>query len=707
MPPAPTTPPVVNENILNAIQEATEPGPGLVGLVADALDGGRPGALNAVAQVLETGEPLPVEIVLSALRTMPVGASEPAATERLTRALVRSATTGPDGRSRHDEIHAQAVARQPEAMRRVRLIAAERPTSSDGVRRRFRALRLLALAPSRDNAAVLVAVLAAPADVDAEPDTDARAQVRSALQRLLGRPDFDDAQILAEMRKRLAFGELGWWAAIRAADGERIAALERERLQISQRLAQELEAAYSRFELLTLSQDERDALTEHLQDPESTIKHIALARVLRRARDTSALDTTIQELIWDLVASPEPSIAQQAMKALDELGADSIGPRLADRFSIAWPSDETTTLTALQIVGRRGTIESVGQIRDRLDADAPAVRAAAADAIFNLASRTPLARELRTSLVEQLLNRVPTPVAGGASPPPFPNDAALARLTVRLVEDTELDPYTSWLGAPASPAVSRAVAEAFAARGTLEPLIARADVEVVRNVVLPALGREPDSLSAILPLIRLKPSRNDPSGLAIWQAATDQIFGRMSTSAFITWDDTVVKSSAWNTAQRETMLIAALRSGPANDSRAPIVARLVQLRLDAGDVPGAVAALDSIDAAEHAHPDLVNVALRTRLLDGGFDAARRLGVDITGWLEVLQSLADVTDATDIAQRTAIADAIIANAEEPLSEAALAMITPYASPPPAEVGPPEDDPKNESGGQADGAPPPAR
>lgn len=560
-----------------------------------------PAAYQALSEALRSGETGTIEAVLVAMSSL----------DRPPRELLGAAVDALRNAPADivDRLAFAIMRYGEQAIGRIIALATDRQLP---VPQRLGAVRTLPAVPSRETAAALMEI-ANPSR--AEPEELRRAAFASL--RRLSPVDHgtDFAAWTAWWQDARPKSREEWSAELHLRGLERVSALEREIDDLGRRYVAILRERY--LELPLERQLER--IPRDLDDTLPQARLFALDRIGVLLRDSVQIPETLRSKVIEcLNDSLRPEVRRRAATLLAELDHPDLPTLLADRLS-GEPNPQVA-IAWLDVLSTRPHAAALDPILLWLLREPTA--AAAARTLWHL--------RLRLGIPETDLEAVQQAARDAWSAFPSPPTARLAAILLPDDEASALDQVLRGENAD----LARAVAEGFAERGRIAPLLDLAAADAIYPFALRAATLQPPTVDAVRILLQLAPKE---SQLPRWEDAVRSLVRRLDPALLIEVDDLLAAAPVASLALRDSILagvILANGDGQSLQTRLRLLQRLVPILIEQGLSLRAYEIVRTVGGTE---TDVIVAALRfeTALLAGRFDEAAAINEDPARWLTVL------------------------------------------------------------------------
>ena len=377
------------------------------------------------------------------------------------------------------------------------------------------------------------------------------------------------------------------------------------------------------FPLLT-EQDRLNKLPQLLENTDSSVREYAIERIQRILRDTSTIPVELQDKLAAQMGDEKPVIRRQTAELLDSLGYPTIADRVAQ--AISNESNPDVISSYLKILTARTSPDALEPLCNLLSDETFCDAAAAALWELLLSEHvTEAARATtQTSLAAALNNRQNTP---------------LLRLKALIADEDKLIELESKLD-DEDLNVRRAIAEGFARRGHRQPLLDRGTDEIIYPYAVRSFKGGTSDMTGFRRLATLRPM---PEHQGLWESAVKAYTLSLPSSLSLEIDNNL-QGLAYAPLELRSILLGRIAVLPeeqvAVQDRSSIIARLVPILLELGEVPRAYEFLDTLPNIQSGST-LARLKFHTALLIGHWDVARQLDDSLLSWISVLDSISTV------------------------------------------------------------------
>jgi hypothetical protein len=536
---------------------------------------------------------------------------------------------------------------------------------------RIAAVRLLGEAGTVSSAEWLVGVLEAGV-----AEQDLRVATVAALRSLSGREGGEDP---AGWRRWLVE-----WVAEREGPScesiveelsARVDRAERERQRSAERadrIADKLRAAHAAI-LLGLELPRRQ---EHLQqllaDDLELLRLFALEQIERMLRDGDQVNEETARRVLDRLADAGAAVRGRAARVLGQVGGASVPRTVSER--LVEETDAAVAIEYLRLLAERPAEGSFPALLARLPDAASAD--AAARALVRLESAGLMPVDWRRRTLETL-----RPLVEGRELP----SSALCRLWALAGDESDRERLLAIL-ASEEPARRRAIAEAWARRGVLEPLLERSGDAAVYPALTAGIVEHRQTIDG-LRLLRSTPA---PEGSVETQgAAVGRLLQVLPLAELLAADDLLAQAAAappaWRLeAMRRVSEASAEELRPAD--REELLHRYCGLLLEQGRAAVAADLLENetLLRGQRLHGRL----FEARILAGRFEQAAAQFAAASAWLDLLAELQSRGDAAAPAVAAEVGRRYWSAMTDPEREraASLGVRSQAEAPPPAPASP---------------------
>lgn len=448
---------------------------------------------------------------------------------------------------------------------------------------------------------------------------------------------------------------------------------ERDRQRVSERadrIGEKLRAAHAAI-LLGLDLPRRqEHLRQLLADDLEMLRIFSLEQFERMLRDGDQIPEETVARVLERLGDPSAAVRVRAAKLLAQLGGAAV-PRAASERLVE-EIDPAVVQEFLRLLAERPTEGSFPALLARLPD--PAFTDAAARALARLDAAGLMPVDWRRRTVEAV--RLQVGDAASPSPP-------LVRLWALSGDESDRDRLLSLL-ASEDPARRRAVAEAWARRGMLEPLLERSGDAAVFPALAAGLVEHRPNLDGLALLLGLTPAEG---AAAEMQAAMARMMQSIPLAELLAADDLLAAvptaPPAWRL-ETTRRVAAATAAELSPGDREELLHRHAGLMLSQGK---ATAVADLLDAESLLRGQrLHGVLFRARVLSGRYEQAATQFPSASPWLDLLVELRSV-DETAAAAVAAEIDRRFAASMSDAERARWETLSSKASPPAPQPSPP--------------------
>jgi len=489
---------------------------------------------------------------------------------------------------------------------------------------RLNAINALGSFRTRDAAAALMrAIENAPAGPSPLLDPAGTELARAALKSLERMTGLSYGQDLAAWRAwwSHASGESDeqWYRLISESLASRAALLQQqvlEQRQANDQTSRQLFSTYrDLFPALPIEEQLR-RLPHLLQDKLPTVRQFGLTRVGVLTRDSVRMTAEIIELVRAAINDSSPDVRQSATELLDEMDDERAAEVIAAR--LATEDDPKDIAVMLAVLSHRPSATAIE----------PALRLLADDTVCDNAADALWQMMQSPSLSAELQQRVRDAARAAAKRRLTPSTLRLAAL---LGDERDILDLTEVLDGDDS-RLRAAVAEGYWKRPLRQPLVDRADDEVIYPFAIRAVADGPADLAAFNTLVALKPSE---ANRALWNEMVVRLASRMQPAEILAADDSLRALAYADARLRRDVLssVGLARETLGAADRMGIIERLAPLLIDLGDATRAWELLESLNGS--ALGALRVVHFQAAVLTGHYDRAATLQPDSAAWISLL------------------------------------------------------------------------
>lgn len=601
---------------------------------------------NAAAELLAMNVPESREYVVQALHSRkPAVASaaiEALHAQREPVAELRDAVVGATASASSHSLEALAnvVARYgPEALNSVAAQAHDRRAAAA---QRLNAIYVLGAFHTRDAAAHLMQVIENAVAHQEAAGPDLIKAACASLERSTGLAHGHDApKWQAWWRDAQRRSSEEWFAFMTESLSARLLELQlqvQQQKQLQDRTSRELFTTY-RDLFPSLSVDEQlRRLPKLMTDEVPAVREFALARLGLLLRDSVRIPDALRQQVIDRVNDDVPALRLAAVRLLDELNDERAGMLAASRLMNESSVEVLSGL--LEIVARRPTPAALETV-SRWLAD-PTLGEHAVDAAWRIVD----GGEVSSERLAESRPAIRAAFEQTGSP-------ALARLLAFVGDDRDVSTLVELLDE--DDVVRRAaIAEGLCRRGSVQPLVDRADDPVVYPFAVRALSSGPADLNAVRQLVRLRPGE---SSRRTWSQGVVRLCAALSPADLLAADGILSASPYVDLGTRREILLASA-TGPATgwqpNQRAVLMARLAPILLELGEPATAHQLLETLPANAASFDSTINgLRFSAAALAGEFERAAQFQNQCSAWLELLATVAKRDAAAAAALRDEI------------------------------------------------------
>lgn len=408
---------------------------------------------------------------------------------------------------------------------------------------------------------------------------------------------------------------------------------ERQGVQYMER---RLVEAYRELFHLAQSEDQLRLLPVLLQDQLASVREFGMDRIGRMLRDSARLPEEIQHQIAERLHDDSPALRLHAARLLDQLNYEPASERIARRLGVETSPEVAAGL--LDILARRPNRNAIEHVLPWLADRSQSDRAA------NVLWEILLLGEIPDEQIVAMRNAVREASHRSLTPPG-------ARLFVRLADDDELAPLQKLLDSD-DPVMRRSVAEGFFRRGMRQPLIDRANDELLYPFAVRLLAKGPTDLAGLRLLGSLLPNEQNR---VVWQESVVRLYGNLAMDKLIEADDLIQLWSDSGALRIETL--ARALSLPMDvlppELRAELAMRLARLHLQLDQPQRAHEALEAANGVLAGVPGARTLRFEVAALAGHYGVAAQIHQEPGPWVALLGGLADRNPERAVALRNEI------------------------------------------------------
>lgn len=576
----------------------------------DALRSGEINVMLPVISAIEA-EPKPVKSLLeptiAALLTAP-----PPAVEPLSRLLV---TYGDDALRRVAKLALDVEAPAPERLGPIHALGS--------FRRRAAAVQLMAMLDERR----------------AEPKEITRAAA-AALTRLTGLPYGANASAWTQWwREAKDQPHAQWLITMVQRLDDQLKSLKQqvqEQRQTTETIERRLFDTYRELYPVLSLEEQLRRLPDLLDDDLAAVRRFAISRLDRLLRDSVRIPDALQERLAEGVSDEVPELRLQAARLLDELNFEGTADRIA--AALETETDAAVAMAFIDILSKQPSMSAWAPLVSRLTD--PELGEPSATALWEaLSATTPGADQ--AAMTREALREV---MARQASP-------AFARLLCAIGDDEDLAHLKPLLDSE-DPRLRAGVAEGMCRRGLRQPLLDRADDDVIYPFALQVIADGQSDLANLQRLLRLEPAA---PARGLWAAAIVKLTKGLDPKDLLEADDTLA-AVEYVDAQLRHDVLARVAHLPADTlplaQRAQLVGRLASLMIELDEATQAHALLERFPEAT-APDGMGDVRFRAAVLGGQYDAAVVLQGDPAPWVALFIELVEAKPLAAVAVRQEI------------------------------------------------------
>lgn len=390
-----------------------------------------------------------------------------------------------------------------------------------------------------------------------------------------------------------------------------------------QSMERRLVETYRELFHLVQPEDQLRLLPVLLQDQLAGVREFGMDRIGRMLRDSTRLPEEIQHQIAERLHDDTPALRLHAARLLDQLNYEPASERIARRLGVE--SSPEVAAGLLDILARRPTRSAVEHVLPWLADRAQSDRAATV--LWEIL----LLGEIPEEQMIAMRDAARDSAQRSLTPP-------CARLFVRLADDDELVPLQRLLDSD-DPIMRRSAAEGFFRRGIRQPLIDRANDELLYPFAVRLLAKGPTDLAGLRLLGSLLPNEQNR---VVWQESVVRLYGNLAADKLIEADDLIQLWSDSGPLRLETLarsLALPADSLPA-DLRAELAMRLARLHLQLDQPQRAHETLEAANGVLAGIPGARTLRFEVAALAGHYGIAAQINQEPGPWVALLSGLTD-------------------------------------------------------------------